>query len=67
MTIPFVGGIWKQLGLWTRKSIGDFKWGLICHPGRNMEDSAEGNLNRNLLKIFQRGIMSGLEAILVIF
>lgn len=45
-----------------------FKWGLICYPGRNVENSAEGNLNNgDPPKESQRGRVSGLESILVTF
>jgi hypothetical protein len=33
-------------GLWIWKAVECFKWGLMGHPGRNMEDFvAEGDLN----------------------
>lgn len=44
LTMLFVGGIWKTLGLWTRRVVGGFELGLMYHPSRSMEDSAEGNL-----------------------
>lgn len=34
------------LGIWIRKAVEYFKWGLTSNPSRNMEDSdGEGDLN----------------------
>ena len=46
LTMLFVGGIWKTLGLWTRKAVEHFKQTLTRHSSRSMEDSAEGYLRR---------------------
>lgn len=32
------------LELRTRKVIGCFKWGLLCHPGMNTEDIPGGDM-----------------------
>jgi hypothetical protein len=45
------GGIWKTLGLWTRKAIVHIRQNLIGHPSRIMENGAKGTLRE-----FQRGI-----------
>lgn len=45
LTMLFVGGLCKTVGLCTRKTVGCFKWYLIGHSSRNMEDSAENDLN----------------------
>ena len=38
--------IGTTLGLWVRKGVGHFKWDLMGHPTRSMEDSgSEGDLN----------------------
>lgn len=39
----FVGGMWKTLELWTYKMVGGFKWGLMGHPNRSMEDSGDAS------------------------
>lgn len=39
-----VGEIPKALELGTRKVVGCFKWGLLCHRGMSTEDSPEGDL-----------------------
>lgn len=39
-----VGGIWT-LGLWIRKEVECFKWGLMSHTHRIIKDNAESNLN----------------------
>lgn len=38
-------GMWT-LGIWIRKAVEYFNWGLMSNPSRNMEDSdGEGDLN----------------------
>jgi hypothetical protein len=57
-------------GMWIRKAVECFKWGLMGHPRKNMEDSgAEGDLNCGVwFKRFQRRILvCCLEVILRIF
>lgn len=41
----FVRGIWRTLGLCSRKVVENFKQGLMVHPSRDMEDNAEGSVN----------------------
>jgi hypothetical protein len=64
----FVGGIWKTLGLWTRREAGCFKQGLMSHLGRNRKTVLRGNCGGQL-KMFlrERILLSSLENILVIF
>jgi hypothetical protein len=50
------GGMWI-LGLWIRKSVQHFKWGLMSHFSRNMEDGAAED----------RILVCCLEVILVVF
>ena len=47
LTMLFVGGLWKALGLWTRKAAECFKQSLVSHPSRKVEDSSAGS-NGNL-------------------
>jgi hypothetical protein len=44
LTMLLVGEIPKALELGTRKVVGCFKWGLLCHRGMSTEDSPEGDL-----------------------
>lgn len=39
-----VGGMWT-LGLWIRKEVECFKWSLMGHMSRIIEDNAESNLD----------------------
>lgn len=49
LTILLVGGLWTTLGFWTRKVVECFKWGLIGHPIRSMENNrAEGDMDRGV-------------------
>jgi hypothetical protein len=42
----FQFGRMKTLGLWVWEAMECFKWSLMSHPSRNLEDhSAEGDLN----------------------
>lgn len=46
LTVLLFRVMWNNLGIWTRKAIGHFKWGLIVHPSRSMEDrGSEGDSN----------------------
>ena len=38
LTMLWFGGV-QTLGFWIRKAVECFKWGLMGHPSRNMEDS----------------------------
>ena len=41
----FLRGTWIW-GVWIKKAVECFKWGLVGHPSRNIEDTgAEGELN----------------------
>jgi hypothetical protein len=63
------GRMWI-LGLWIWKANESFKWGLMGHPRRIVEDFvAEGYLNCEVwLSRFQRRILiCALETVLVIF
>ena len=45
LTKLLFGGMWI-LKLWVIKAVECFKWGLVGHPSKNMEDSgAEGHLD----------------------
>ena len=37
------GRIWA-LGLWIRNAVGHFKWGLMGHPSRSIENHGDGDL-----------------------
>lgn len=46
LTTPFVGGIWKTVGLQTTRVVVHFKWSLMDQLTRSMEGiSAASNLN----------------------
>ena len=54
LTMLLFGRMWI-LALWIWKAVECFKWSLMGHPSRNMEDFvAEGDLNCGSLKRFQR-------------
>ena len=49
LTMFLFGGMWT-LGLWTRKAVEYFKWALIGHFSRSMDDSGTaGHLNYGTL------------------
>ena len=70
LTMFLIGGMWT-LGLWIRKAVELFKWGLMDCSSRSVEDGgAEGDVNCGAqLKRFQRRrmLVCGLETSLVIF
>ena len=68
LTMLLFGGMWIW-ELWIWKAVECFKWGLMHHPRRSMEDRcAENDLNLGAwLKRFQRRILvCGLETVIMI-
>jgi hypothetical protein len=70
LTLLFAGGLWKILGVWTRKAVECSKWDLVGHPvgtwktGLRVISMVGAQLNK-LRKV--RILISGSENILGIF
>jgi hypothetical protein len=45
LTMLFLGGTWKYLGLWTKKVFGFFKQDVMGHPSWIRKNAAEGGMN----------------------